>query len=302
MSRVPAVTVVLPVWNRERFVGPCIQSVLAQTFADFELLIIDDGSTDQTPRVIRDHAGRDGRIRVIRQENAGCYAARNAALAATRSEFTAIIDSDDVALPQRFEQQIEFMRSHRDHAAVGTWAVFTDPYLVPNQVARTPSDHEAIDRQHLAGSPGALIHGTAMCRTDLMRRVGAYRDAPSSADYDLFLKLAEVGLLANIPIVLQQVRTHYRSISSTMRDDQLARADLYAREAHRRRGTDLSGHPPQTIPRGAILSAPEQARSWALHAIRAQQWGAARRHAWSLLRREPLNRESWRVLRWSLTG
>lgn len=306
MSDHPALTVVVPVWNRERFVGACIESILAQTFTDFELLIVDDGSTDRSPRIVRRYADRDNRIRVIQQAKTGCYAARNAALAATRGEWTAIVDSDDVALPHRMERQVAFLRSRPDHAAVGTWAVFTDPYLIPNRVVRPPTEHEAIDQRHLSGTPGGLIHPTAMCRTELIRRVGGYRLAPSSADYDLFLKLAEMGRLANLPHVHQQVRTHYRSISSTMRGDQISRARQYAHEARVRRGvasaSDRLPEPRRTAVQESIVSAADQARSWALHAIHMRQRWAARRHACSLLRRKPLSRESWRVLRWSVTG
>ena len=117
MSAIPAVSVVLTVYNRERFAAEAIDSILAQTLADFELIIVDDGSTDNSPRVIADYAERDSRVIVVTQNNAGVAAARNAGAKKARAELIAFMDDDDISHPQRLQKQIDLMHSRPDIAA-----------------------------------------------------------------------------------------------------------------------------------------------------------------------------------------
>ena len=116
----PIVSVVMPVWNRQRYLAAAIESALAQTFDNFELILLDDGSTDRSPRIARRYAARDHRIRYVRQDNAGCYAARNHALALSRGRYTAIIDSDDTMTPDRLARQVAYLDEHARCAAVGS--------------------------------------------------------------------------------------------------------------------------------------------------------------------------------------
>ena len=103
----PLVSVVMPVYNREMYVGAAIESILGQTFTDFELIIVDDGSTDQSVAIIQGY--RDPRIRLIRfSQNKGVSAARNVGNHEARGEFIAVMDSDDIALPKRLEKQLAF--------------------------------------------------------------------------------------------------------------------------------------------------------------------------------------------------
>lgn len=318
----PIISVIMPVWNRQRYVAQAIQSVLDQTFGDFELIVIDDGSTDRSRTIVRQLAVGDERIRLIEQANAGCYAARNRGLAEARGRYMAVLDSDDIALPRRFERQVAYLDAHAECAAVGSWLTFTDPFGVPNQTVELPSDHDAIDQRHMAGHPGALVHGAAMCRMSHMRDIGGYRQTPCAADYDLFLRLAEVGTLANLSEVLTHVRTHIGSISTARRHEQIERALAFVAEARQRRGLTEQSAPrlaaerlpgggardAETIPlneespshRRARLA--EQARSWALHAIAAGRLSIARRHALRLLRQSPYSLQSWRIMRWALRG
>ncbi len=301
----PRVSVVIPVFNRRRYVREAIDSVLAQTFDDLELVVIDDGSTDRSLRVCEAYAQHDDRVKVIHQSNRGCYVARNAALRISRGEFTMILDSDDVAAPDRLARQVEFLESHPWHAAVGGPVQFTDPFGVPTQRVACPEDHDSIDTRHLRGEPGGVIHGAATCRTEAMREIGGYNEHRSSADFDLFLRLAEVGRLANLPAdeaPVVHVRTHLRSISSRRRLEQIALASRFANDARERRGlTPLPFHVVEADT-PAILSPFEQVRSWALHAIHTGNLGIARRHALSLLRLAPRERDTWRIARWAVLG
>src|SRR4029079_10086491 len=105
----PAISVAMSVYNGERFLGPAIESILAQTFGDFEFLILDDGSRDATTQIVLDYAARDARVRPILRENRGLVASLNQLLDEARAPLVARMDADDIARPERFERQIAFL-------------------------------------------------------------------------------------------------------------------------------------------------------------------------------------------------
>ena len=111
-------------YNAGRYVAEAVESILAQTYTDFEFLIIDDGSTDRTLKVLKQYAARDPRIHLVSRPNRGLVATLNEGLALARAEFIARMDADDIALPHRFERQIAYMREHPDIICVGS-AVMT---------------------------------------------------------------------------------------------------------------------------------------------------------------------------------
>src|SRR5689334_11102780 len=119
---VPRVTVVTPVYNGAAFLREAIDSILQQTFTDFEYLIIDDGSTDATPDLLREAARVDGRIRVVTREAAGVAVARNTGLSLARADLIAHQDADDLSLPDRLARQVAFLDAHPEVVMVGTFA------------------------------------------------------------------------------------------------------------------------------------------------------------------------------------
>lgn len=305
MTNTPVVTVVMPVYNRQQYLAEAIESVLAQTVSNWQLLLVDDGSTDRSVEICQHYVRLDDRITLLQQSHEGCYRARNLALAHTDSPFTVVFDSDDVATPDRFEKQLAFLQEHTDHVAAGSWIVLTDPFGVPNRVVELPADHQTIDAQHIRGMPGAMAHPATIVRTDALRKLGGYRLAPCSADHDLFLRLAEIGKVANLPEPLQHVRRHFQSISGSSRGEQIDIARQFTQEARARRGLPPLPESDQAAraQRDAnVMSIAEQARSWTLHAIHQGRLGIARRHAWTVLRNQPWHLESWRLLRWAIRG
>src|SRR3954468_5693657 len=116
----PTVSVLLAVYNARRYLRQAIDSILAQTFTDFEFIIIDDGSTDDTLAILREYEKRDGRIRLISRPNKGLTTTLNEGLALARGEFLARMDGDDVALPTRFEKQVTYLRDHPECVLVGS--------------------------------------------------------------------------------------------------------------------------------------------------------------------------------------
>ena len=124
--RHPKVTVFIPVYNRERYVGAAIDSIFAQSFSDYELLLIDDGSTDRSLEVMRAYTA-DPRLRVVCNErNLGIPRTRNKGLQLARGEYIAMLDSDDLAHPKRLEKQVAFLDRHSDYAQIGSWGRAVD--------------------------------------------------------------------------------------------------------------------------------------------------------------------------------
>src|SRR5262245_55227910 len=125
MSESPKVTVVIPVYNREKYVAAAIESILAQTFSNFELLVIDDGSTDGSREVIQSF--RDLHVHLVCNEtNLGIPRTRNRGIQRAHGEYLAFLDSDDWAYPERLGKQVAFLDSHPEHAAVGAWVAWMD--------------------------------------------------------------------------------------------------------------------------------------------------------------------------------
>src|SRR5262245_21907442 len=121
MRGTPRVTVLIPVYNRVQYVAVAIESILAQHFTNFELLLIDDGSTDGSLEVLRSYTA-DPRVRLLRNEsNLGIPRTRNKGVALARGEYVAMLDSDDYAYPTRLGRQVDFLDRHPDYALVGTW-------------------------------------------------------------------------------------------------------------------------------------------------------------------------------------
>ena len=115
----PLISVCMPVYNAKRYLGEAVESILSQTFRDFEFLIIDDGSTDRSLAILQRYAAQDARIRLSSEPNAGYVVRLNEMLHQARGDLIARMDADDVALPERFARQVEFLRSHPEVDVVG---------------------------------------------------------------------------------------------------------------------------------------------------------------------------------------
>ena len=127
MPDAPTVSVVMTVYNTERYVGEAVGSVLGQTFGDFEFVIVDDGSTDRSTTILKDFAARDPRIRLVSRPNTGIVAAANEGIGLARGRYLARMDSDDVCLPRRFETQVNYLEQHPECVLVGSRVTVVDP-------------------------------------------------------------------------------------------------------------------------------------------------------------------------------
>ncbi|MFN2333548.1 MAG: glycosyltransferase family 2 protein [Wenzhouxiangellaceae bacterium] len=207
MSSDPKVTVFIPVFNREHYVCVAINSILAQTFQDFELLLIDDGSTDRTGEVL---AGFDDpRIRIATNPaNLGIPASRNRGLDLARGQYIALLDSDDHAYPERLKRQVDYLDAHRGISQIGGWCSFMDEsgHMLP-RIRRQPLQPDEIHAHMLFHCP--IINRTVMARTDALRQLRYDQHFPRCQDYDMHVRLLTNGhALANLPEILVCGREH----------------------------------------------------------------------------------------------
>jgi glycosyltransferase involved in cell wall biosynthesis len=213
-ARSPRVSVVLPVYNGEPFLTDAVDSILAQTFRDFELIGIEDGSLDGSGEILDRFALADSRVRVLHQANAGIIAALNRGLALARGEFIARMDADDVAHPERLARQAAFLDGRPDIAVVGCAVTLIDERGKRIRDVEYPRTPEAVAEFLEIGAP--LAHPAVMMRRDAVRAVGGYREAYRHAeDYDLWLRMAERYRMANLPDRLLLYRQHETKHSFT---------------------------------------------------------------------------------------
>jgi glycosyltransferase involved in cell wall biosynthesis len=209
----PLVRIITPVYNGERFIGAAIQSVLTQTFQDWELVIVDDGSTDLTSNVIKQFS--DNRITCIRQNNAGDEAARERGFQDCETEFVARLDADDIMLPERLEKQVQYLRDHPEVGAVGGQIMYISEN--GNKIgfrSDWPLEHEEIVHNFLS-LRGSISNSTIMVRRDIQEKFPYKSLGGPGADVGFILGFTAFSKLANLPFVVNYVRIHNQSLQSS---------------------------------------------------------------------------------------
>lgn len=248
----PPISVAMSVYNGERFLDEAIASVRAQSFADFEFLILDDGSRDGSRAIIERHAAQDRRIRPIIRENRGLIVSLNQLLDEARGALVARMDADDICLPRRFERQIAFLAANPDHGVVGSWSEDIDEFGGPYPIKgpEHPTTHAGFLAAIEVGAP-LLCHPAVTFRRDVVRGVGGYHAAfRHCEDLDLWLRLASVTRLANIPERLIRYRHYAEQVSNRHATEQqigaaIAHVAYELRQAGRSDPTaDLEALPP----------------------------------------------------------
>jgi len=293
---VPAVSVLMPVYDAAEYVARAVESILGQTFGDFEFLIYDDGSTDGSMQIVEGYARRDARIRLSRKAHAGYAVWLREGVAAANARFIARMDADDVARPTRLERQLDFLERHPDCCAVGTRVLRIDPDGRPIREGDVPLEHASIERALLTGRGEALPHPAAMLRRDVLLAAGSYRPEYEPAeDLELFLRLAEHGRLANLPEVLLDYRQHIRKTSHQRGIEQRRMVARILHEARARRGLDVSGDSEPTAP-ASETRAVDYWCEWVRQSVAGGNLATARKYAIAVLRQEPRRLRSWQLL------
>jgi glycosyltransferase involved in cell wall biosynthesis len=282
----------MAVFNADRYLRQAIESVLAQTYRDFEFLIIDDGSTDRTATILAQYARLDTRIRLISQDNAGLTKTLNRGIDLARGQFLARMDGDDIALPDRFARQINYLHANPDCVLVGSRVLLIDPQGLPIREICQLQTHQEIDSA-LLNHGWPIVHPAVTMRTDALRAIHGYDQTyRTNQDHDLFLRLAEHGTIANLPEVLLHYRQHPHSVSFANLKTQRNPVEQILQKAYRRRGIQ----PPVETESISVLDAAHPHRAWAKAALAAGHLATARKHALATLAADPFSYDSWRIM------
>lgn len=213
-ERIPAISVLLPVYNGAPYLAASIDSILSQTWQDFELIIINDGSRDASAEIIRGYS--DPRIRYFEQDNIGLAATLNRGIGLARGQYIARQDQDDISLPQRFARQIAYMANHPECGLIGTWAEIWSECSRTGRSLRHPPDNLHLQFSLVFDNP--FVHSSVLLRREVFDVVGGYsterlRQPPE--DYELWSRVARQFEVANIPECL----LIYREVPASMSRD-----------------------------------------------------------------------------------
>ncbi len=227
----PKVSIVLPVYNAAEFLVAAIDSIRQQNFEDYECIAIDDGSTDESGKLLDEVSNQDSRWKIIHQQNSGLVSALNAGISHARGEYIARMDADDISLPERLKQQFQFLENHPDVGLLGcSYGVIDKPGHVVGSEPVLLYDREL--RLSLLHTH-TFAHGSVMIRTSVLRQVS---QPPYQAtvgyveDIDLWTRIARVSKLASVPNILYLWRKNPESISHTKYKTQRSQAQAVYRQ------------------------------------------------------------------------
>lgn len=230
-------TVVVPLYDGAPTLAQALDSVLAQTFAGWRMVVVDDGSRDAGPAIADAYAARDPRIEVVRQPNGGVAAARNAGLRAARSRWVALLDQDDVWAPEKLERQLAFLQEHEGVACLGSWGWrigLKGRRLGTFDVGPTSPEH--LERIRAREEPVYLLASSAVLDRDRALAIGGFRRQPGGTDdLDLWTRLADDDAVLTVPERLVGYRVHEGSVSSAELELQRLATECIARNLRRRR-------------------------------------------------------------------
>lgn len=218
----PTISVIMPVYNGESFLKEAIESILNQTYTNFKLILIDDGSEDTSLQIMKSYL--DSRIIIIKNEkNFGLITALNKGLQVAQGEYIARMDQDDVSHPQRFEKQIEFLEQNSDIGLCGTWAnLINNMGEIVNFVKPSPSPGQIKWDLHFSN---AIAHPSVMIRKSFFQRNGQYLDSDIHCeDYALWVRAFNNTKLSNLPVILINLRQHDQNVSKIYSEIQINQA------------------------------------------------------------------------------
>jgi glycosyltransferase involved in cell wall biosynthesis len=241
----PTVSVVMSVYNAERFLRESVESILNQSFSDFEFIIVNDGSSDGTRSILESY--QDPRIILIHQENAGVTKALNSGLKLATGKYVARQDADDVSKPDRLSKQVAFLKANPAVGLLGTRFEFIDEHSQVTRLGALPTDNKTL--QQRLPVINQFSHGSVMIRKEALDSVGLFREFFKYAqDYDLWLRIAEHYEVCNLPDYLFCYRELEQAISSTNVLTQSLYAGTAAELATQRRETGADALLQGTIP------------------------------------------------------
>ena len=233
----PRISCLIPVFNGERYLELALDSILAQTFADWEIIAVNDGSTDSSLAILERYAAADSRLKIVSKPNGGIVSALNCGLAHCSGQLVARMDCDDIALPGRFAIQVATFEAHPDAVAVGGLIQTIDEDGKPISAPGSPSRVQKTDLSSFPPVVANVQHSAGTFLKSAMEAVGGYRTAfPHAEDYDLYLRLADHGNFYNPDRLVLYYRVHSSSLSMRNLERQetsavLAELSAFARKA-----------------------------------------------------------------------
>ncbi len=209
------VSVVMPAYNAAQFIESSVRSILAQSYRDFDFYVVDDGSKDDTVKILEELASEDDRLTVIRKENGGVSSALNRGIEAADTKWVVIMHADDIALPNRLETQLAYAQKFPD---VVVWGSFAKHINIHDEVLSLskagPTSETEFQKLRNAGKAVMVIHPSAMINREIFIKAGGYNSSfDGSEDLELFDRMAEYGAVQTIPEPLLLYRIHASSIS-----------------------------------------------------------------------------------------
>jgi glycosyltransferase involved in cell wall biosynthesis len=303
----PPITVLIPVRNVGHWLRETLASVHAQTFKDWKLIAIDDGSSDNSPDILRDAEKNDPRIKVVVRPNKGLVETRNELLYMADTDLVAWLDSDDRMTPDRLQLQLARFAEEPALVCCGGAATLTDPDGLPIKTHAFPTDHESLVQ--FMRKEIAFYFPSVTIKRQTAVDIGGFRHPAVSEDFDMCLRLSEVGRVANLPQVLVYYRQHLASAANSIRNKTyiLRQVVLDLAEERRTKGSDrLQRGEPLNIDFGPQPTAKQNAATtherWAWWALHDRHLKTARKYAWTTLRERPLSVASWRLLACAIRG
>ena len=291
----PAISVLMGFYNEAKYLPEALDSILAQTFQDFEIILVDDGSTDASRSIADAYALKDSRIRVFHNQNQGLTKSLNFGVEHCTAKYIARMDADDISLPERFARQVEFMEANPDVICSGTGVMLMDPYGVPvRPVTEVYESHQEIVAGLYSGVGTSLVHPSIIMRADILQSCGGYNSKYRTAqDLDLYLRLAEKGRLANILDILLCYRQHLASTNSAKREMQMMNREAIVREASERRGQQFD---PVQLACWPPLNKFVCIQDWGWNALRNGKPRIALRHSLHAFRYKPVSRGNLKLI------
>ena len=293
----PKISVIMPVYNARQYINASIDSILNQTFTDFEFIIINDGSTDGTTEILEEYAKKDSRIHLVSRENKGLVASLNEGLDLATAPLIARMDADDIAMSNRLSEQVSYLDEYPDVVCVGSFFEIIDDNDYSLTMLEAPTDDDDIQKELIKGHT-VICHPTALMRKDAVMTVGKYNEEYYLVeDLDLWLRLGEVGKLANIPKPLMKYRVLMSSISGASGNDQFNTAKKVVESACLRRGTISNFEPTEHFrPNGTRASQYEFILKYGWWAFNYRNKAATTRYGFKAIKTYPLKLMSWKLL------
>lgn len=222
LNKKPLISVILPVFNGDKFLSESIKSILNQTISDLELIIINDGSVDNSYKIIKKYAIEDSRIKLINRKNKGLIYSLNEGISISNGVYLARMDADDISHHKRFEEQVKFFNTHSDVDILGTWMeAFGNG---KNKIYKYYCSDKLIKESLSRGIGSGFGHPTVMMkRSSLLKYLPELYDKKYiyAEDFALWSKLSKELCFANLPMVLLKYRLHDNNISSVYNKQQL---------------------------------------------------------------------------------